>query len=332
MNNKQRATLYHEFAKLLAAGLHIDRSIELLLDQRPAAPVRNYLKGIERGLSERLGFAESISRYSGAGVTHLEKSLLAAGERGGQLEQACEHLAHYFELRQKSVDKAVGALVYPLIILHMGLLLPDLISTFSGKGLDEILPALILKLVVVWGLLIGGFLLWQNLAKSAASSTTADSFIRTLPLIGSISKHWALARFSQVFQTGLLAALNIVETLKLAGEASQSALISTGADQAAQSVKDGKTLTESLRKTGAFPRSFVNSVDTAENTGALDQEMGRWAEIEGGLAARAQDRAAEWLPRIFYFIVVLYIAWRIISMFMGIYGQNGLYDSLLNGG
>lgn len=38
MTTKQRAQLYHEFAKLLGAGMHLDRSVDLLLEQGPRLP------------------------------------------------------------------------------------------------------------------------------------------------------------------------------------------------------------------------------------------------------------------------------------------------------
>ncbi|TLD72417.1 hypothetical protein FEM03_03405 [Phragmitibacter flavus] len=330
MTNQQRATLYHEFAKLLAAGLHADRSIDLLLEQRPAAPVKKFLRGIQKGLEQHLGFTESIAKYNASTVSKLETSLLSAGEHGGRLENACEHLARYFELRQKSIDKVLGALIYPIILLHLGLILPDFITYFSGTPIQQIVPHLIVRLIILWGFLAAIAILWEQGAKAATNSTSADSLIGMIPLIGSINRHWALARFCQVFHTGLLAALNISETLKLAGAASQSALLNQGATKAAKEVVAGKPLTEALKSGNAFPRSFLNAVNTAETTGTLDTEMGRWAQIEGDLAARSQDRAAEWLPRIFYVIVVLYIASRIIGIFQGLYGEGSAINELLN--
>ena len=64
-------------------------------------------------------------------------------------------------------------------------------------------------------------------------------------------------------------------------------------------------------------------MEMAEQSGTLDQELGRWALAEAQLAARAQDRAAEWMPRIFYVLVVIYVAWRIIGMFTGYFQTLG---------
>jgi type II secretory pathway component PulF len=329
MTTKQRAILYHELSKLLSAGMHIDRSVELLLEQRPAASVRDYLKGLQKGLEERLSFAQAVATHNAHLVTKLEVSLLTAGERGGRLESSCEHLARYFELRQKSTDKAVGAIIYPLIILHLGLMFPDLSSVMQGGGFENILPQALRRLAIAWAVLGSLGAGAVVLLKMATKSSLIDRVLSMVPLVGAARRHWALARFCQVFQTCLLAALNMAESLRLAGGATQSAVLDTASQRAADRVQQGDALAPSMRKTGDFPRTFLNAVDTAEQTGTLDTEMGRWAVAEAEMGFRAQDRAAEWLPRIFYVIVVLYIGSRIVRMFAAYYGQvNQMMEAL----
>ncbi len=329
MTTKQRAQLYYELSKLLGAGMHLDRSVELLLEQRPPAGIVAYLKGLQKGLAEHLSVADAVAKHNAAFVSPLEVSLLTAGERGGRLESACEHLAQYFDLRHKSSSKALGALVYPLILLHLGLVLPELpnlvISDAVAKGGIDLL----LRLVVMW-MVFGtlAFLGWRAL-QSAVHNAAVDRLLGRIPLLGATRKHWALARFCQVFHTGLLAALNMTETLKLAGEASQSAMLSEASAQAAKKIVEGSALADALKTGESLPKSFVNAVDTAEQTGTLDKEMDRWAKAEAEMAARAQDRVAEWLPRLFYVIVVIYIASRIIGMVSGYYGQvNQMLESI----
>ncbi len=318
MTIRQRAHLFHQMGKLLRAGVHVDRSVDLLLEQRPGSSVRSWLEGLKKGLKERLSVADAVARN---GTNRpLESSLLAAGERGGRLDESFDHLARYYDFRQKSRSKALGALVYPLILLHLGLFVPDLGGMMQGKGLESMVPDFIHRLVVAWAILLGGWLLVQTALRAAATSTLADSLINMVPLVGGVRRHWALARYCQVFQTGLLAAMRIVDTLKLAGDASQSATLDEASRRAAKKVDEGQTLTAAMRGTKTFPVTFIQSVATAEETGTLDTEMGRWAITEAELAAMAQDRAAEWLPRIFYVIVVLYVASRILGSVAGYFG------------
>ncbi|MEZ0274968.1 MAG: type II secretion system F family protein, partial [Roseimicrobium sp.] len=124
MTTRQRAQLFHEMGKLLRAGVHMDRSVDLLLEQRPVASVRTLLEGLRSGLAARLSVADAVAKNGS--TRPLEASLLSAGERGGKLEDSFDHLARYYDLRQRSRSKALGALIYPLILLHLGLFIPDL--------------------------------------------------------------------------------------------------------------------------------------------------------------------------------------------------------------
>ncbi|HSI64192.1 MAG TPA: type II secretion system F family protein, partial [Candidatus Saccharimonadia bacterium] len=286
MTTRQRAQLFHEMGKLLRAGVHMDRSVDLLLEQRPVASVRTWLEGLRSGLAARLSVADAVAKNGS--TRPLEASLLSAGERGGKLEDSFDHLARYYDLRQRSRSKTLGALIYPLILLHLGLFVPDLGGIMQGAGIDSIIPDFLKRLVVAWTLLLGLGLLIKFVLKAAATSPAVDGLVNAIPLVGGVRRHWAMARFCQVFQTCLLAALRISDTLKLAGDASQSAVLDQASQKAVLKVEKGEQLTSSMRETGAFPRTFMQSVATAEETGTLDIEMGRWAAAESELAAQAQ--------------------------------------------
>lgn len=325
----EKARLYHDFSTLLRSGFHLDRAVELLLGQNPSSERRSWLMGLRQGLEEKLSVSDALARLGAEKVSQLEIGLIEAGERGGRLEESCEHLAEYFELRQKSLSKATGALIYPLLLAHLGALVPDLTRAMAGEGLAGAFGAAPWRILGLWIILGALFLVSYFWLKIARTSEAADRLLGALPLIGGTRGHWALARFAQVMRTGLMASLRISEVLKLAGEASQSAVLRGGSLRAAKLVEEGTSMTVAMRTAGGFPTAFVNSVEMAENSGTLDVEMSRWMKMEMEMAARAQDRLAEWLPRVLYFVIVLWVASRIIMAFTGYFGKMG---EMLNGG
>ncbi len=323
LSSKDKVRLYHDLGTLLKSGFHLDRGIDLMLRQNPSAGRRTWLESLRQGLSEGRNVAESLE-YRPSGSSELEIGLLAAGERGGRLDDACADLVKYFEVRHQSASKAMGALVYPLILVHFASVVPDFSKVIDG-GLGAGFAGIPLRLVVLWSLIalvVAVAVMWS---RTATSSVAADRLLRLLPLVGSVRRHWALARFSQVMHTSLLAALKMSEALRLAGGASRSAVLNEGARSAAEKIEAGENFSMSLRSAGGFSFEFNSSMEVAEHAGTLDHEFDRWALAEAQLAASAQDRVAEWLPRIFYVLVVLYVASRIIGMFTG-------YFQILGGG
>ena len=329
MNTRQKARLYHELGKLIGAGMHLDRSTEMLLEQKPAVPARQYLQGLKRGLAEHLTVSQAIEKHNAALVSGIEIKLLEAGERGGRLAEAFMNLARYFELRQRARAKAVSALIYPLILLHLGMIMPDLPALVTGTDTHVVIGRIVVRIFFLWIGIGGIFMAWNKAKNASVKSTSVDRFLNMLPLIGPARRHWALARFCQVFQTGLFAAMNISETLKLAGGATQSAVMNEASKRTALAIESGGRLAASMKITGAFPVTFVNAVQTAEETGTLDVEMGRWSIAESEMAAQAQERAAEWIPRVVYVLVMLYVATRIFGGFQDIYGPESQLGKML---
>jgi type II secretory pathway component PulF len=150
-----------------------------------------------------------------------------------------------------------------------------------------------------------------------------------LPLLGSMRQHWALARFTQVAHSALLAAVRPQEWVRLAGEASGSGQFQAGSQVATSLVAQGQPIATSIRAGGGFPKGFVDAIDTAEETGTLDHEMARWAELEADQARESMDHVAAWLPKVLYAVIALYVAARIIGMVSAIYApllqETGLH-------
>ncbi|MCB1227482.1 MAG: type II secretion system F family protein [Verrucomicrobiales bacterium] len=318
MNAAQKAHLFHELAKMMKAGFHLDRSLDLLLEQHPAPASRHFLKRLREGLrtGERVTDAARASRA----LEDLDLSLMESGEMSGRLGDSFQHLSEYYEARGQGSRRARTALIYPLILAHLALILPALPALILGdQDRTAILTRTALTLVGFWAAIGGIALLWRWVRRAAETSPGWDGLLNKLPLIGAVRRHWALARFSQVMNSGLLAAITPSRLLPLAGDASGSGQFREGARQAAQAVQDGARLAPSLQATRRFPATFVRSLETAEESGSLDAETARWSALETSAAMDALQRASRWLPAAAYGLAVLYVVWRIFSMAYAIY-------------
>ncbi|HYF33718.1 MAG TPA: type II secretion system F family protein [Prosthecobacter sp.] len=319
MTPAEKAELYHELAKMIEADFHLDRSLTLLLKQRRSGRKHAFLSALQARLGEGQTVAEAVAGARSGEISAMEASMIDAGERSGRLGAAFGHLAHYFAAVETARREAWRAMFYPLVLLHLAILLPELPrAVASGQG------NLAFKVAVAFGALwlsiLGAFWLWRRLTAAAEMSATLDVALNRLPFIGRVRRHWALARFCQVFHAGLLAALRISRSVSLAGEASQSGRLRAATTQAAASIERGETVSASLREARAFDEDFLNSLATAEEVGALDDEMARWAARERDLATSAIQTASIWLPKIGYALIAAFVVYRIFGMVAGYYG------------
>ena len=323
MNAKDKARLYRELAKLLGASFPMDKSIAMLLGQHPSSARRQFLGGIQRGFDQRMGFAEGMRTYNRGIASTLELSLIDSGERSGHLAESCRHLAHYFETWAKGIRAARGAMVYPMFLLHLGVVVPEFFrySVMNAMGREtHPAAAIIWRLVIFWALLLIISLSWRVSSRAAVRSATMDRLLNLFPLIGAVRRHWALARYCQVFHSGLLAGMHITDCLKMSGEASQSGILLQASAQAEENIRLGRPLAEAYEDTRCFPQAFITSMATADAAGGLDVEMARWAAAETESAIEVQQAAAGFYPKALYFCIVAYVGYSIVRVVTEYYG------------
>lgn len=321
MKYRDKATLYRELAKLTDAALHLDRSLELLLAQKSHRERHRYLAGLRRGLTEGMSLAESVKKYNAELTTGLEVALIEAGERSGRLGMGFNHLARYFAAMDGAGQKARQAMIYPFILAHLAILLPELPALIVVQENDHPGRRIVIGLIILWVAILGGMWLWGWLSHRASRSANIDAWLNRIPFAGAARRHWALARFCQVSHSCMLASVSMTEVVRLAGLASQSGVLAQASEKAAEEIAKGEPLGESLADSGGFDIDFVNALSTAEEVGKIDEELARWSTNETLSAHEAVDRAAQWLPKAGYALVVLFVAWRIIGMMQGIYGS-----------
>jgi type II secretory pathway component PulF len=311
----QKHLFYTEIAKLIEAGFGIREAGRAMLDTRLPALQADLLRRMDADLEA----GKSITEAFGVGViTPLERSIIGAGERGGRMAPAFQHLADYFGMLASARREALGAMAYPAFLLHLGLFVGILApGMMSGKELPEILRDFLLAVLALYAV---GFLVWSGMRaflRNASGSTALDGLLRRIPVLGGARRAMAMARFTKVYHTCLLAGLSMQETVETASEASHSATIRAAGKLLSEVLKGGGPLGPTMMSCGAFPSAFARSYATAEEAGSLDRDLARWASVYQEDAARGAKSAAAVISKGVYFAVLLYVAWTIISIYSG---------------
>ncbi|MCW1885256.1 type II secretion system F family protein [Luteolibacter flavescens] len=311
----QKHLFYTEIAKLLEAGFGIREAGRAMLDTRLPPLQADLLRRMEVDLEA----GKSITEAFGPGVvTSLERSLIGAGERGGRMAPAFQHLADYFGMLALARREAIAAMVYPAFLLHMGIFVGVLApGLMAGKELPEMLVEFVLILLAVYAAV---FVLWlgvKAMLRGASTSTGLDRFLRRIPVLGGARRAMAMARFTKVYHTSLLAGLSMRETVETACEASHSAVIRDAGRRLGLVLEGGGFLGPTMISCGAFPSAFARSYATAEESGSLDRDLARWTVVYQEEAAKGTKAAAGFISKGVYFAVLIFIAWTIISTYTG---------------
>jgi type II secretory pathway component PulF len=311
---REKQSFYGHLAQFLRAGVAFPGAVDKL-----ALTSRGGQRRTLHRLRELLGTGKTISEAFGAlrpAVTEMEWSALKALERSGRMDRGLQHLADYFGAMENARRETLRRSAYPLVVLHFGVLVANLRILLS-EGVAPYLWRTGFVLFVLYGVLAIVAMLLPLLRDAGAKSPMVDWLLHRVPFAGKIRRSFALARFCSTYDMQLEAGVNVMDSLEAAGLASRSGLIRGAVAQAVPGIRMGSQVGTQLAQSVAFPESFTRTVIVAEETGELDKALGRLTSQYQGDALEALTAFSEWVPRLVYGAVAVYVAWNVIQFWIG---------------
>jgi type IV pilus assembly protein PilC len=315
----RRADFYHQLSQLTGAGLTIASALQHLHRNPPGGgwrkPIGEVLMDIEAGLT----ISEAFARHP-EWMPEFDLALLHAGERSGRLEATFRMLSEFYAERALIARRILSSLAYPVLLLHAALFIlpfPQLFLTgnvvvYALQTFGVLIPLYALAAVLVFLSQGRRGNQWRSLFEKVT---------HCIPLIGTGRRHMALARLAAALEALINAGENIVTAWPLAAAASGSPAMQREVRSWLPQLEIGRTPAEILQTSASFPEMFANLYSSGEISGSLDVTLKRLSIYYLDSGSRNIRLAARVGPGIIYGLVMLYIAWRVISFWLG-YFQN----------
>jgi type IV pilus assembly protein PilC len=313
---KDLVTFTRLFATMIDAGLPLVQCLDILSSQQSNKRFGVVLKDVKASVEGGSSFSEALRRHPKV-FDELFVNLVAAGETGGILDSILVRLSVYLEKRQKLIRQVRGAMVYPSIVILiaggvMTVLLTFVIPAFEnmfkdfGGGKDN-LPALtrliigisqgflsfLPYLIVLLGGMVAG-VTW--IYRQPQGKRFFHRTLLSLPVMGSVLRKIAVARFTRTLGTLLQSGVPILDSLDICARTAGNVIIESGVLFVRQSISEGKNMAEPLAQTKIFPDMVVQMIAVGEQTGALDQMLNKVADFyeeETDIAVAAMTSAIE---------------------------------------
>ncbi len=315
----QRAEFYHQFSQLTTAGIPMLQALDHLRRNPPArsyrAPVEAVLAGIQQGrtLSECL-------RALGHWLPEFDVALLQAGEHSGRLDSSFRLLGDHYQERAKIARQLIGDLAYPAFLFHFAVFILPFPEFFRTGNWLVYLTQTVGVLAPIYALVLAGIYAAQS-QHGETWRGLVESILRLVPVLGKARRDLALARLASALEALLAAGVSILEAWDLAGAACGSPALRRDILAWRPLVDAGQTPAEVVKRSPHFPELFASHYATGEVSGQLEQSLrglNRYYQEEG---SRKLHELARWTPRVIYLGVVLMIAYRVVSFWIGYFNQ-----------
>ena len=140
-----------------------------------------------------------------------------------------------------------------------------------------------------------------------------------LPIIGTILEKAAIARFTRTLSTTFAAGLPLVDALESVAGATGNLLYSDAAFKIRDDVSTGQQLQLSMRSTGLFPNMVVQMVAIGEESGSLENMLGKVADFYEEEVDNAVDALSSLIEPLIMVILGTLVGGLVIAMYLPIF-------------
>ena len=146
-----------------------------------------------------------------------------------------------------------------------------------------------------------------------------DRLLLKVPVLGSVLKKIAVARFSRTLSTLISSGVPILEGLEITAKTAGNSIVEEAIMKTRNSIEEGKTIVEPLRDSGVFPTMVTQMVGVGEQTGALDTMLTKIAEFfEDEVDAAVADLLTAIEPLMILVLGVI-VGGIVISMYLPLF-------------
>jgi type II secretory pathway component PulF len=313
---RQKQNFYYELGQRLRSGIAFPTAVQTM-----AADASGNLRKFAADLRARVDRGETVAAaFAGTkpAVGDLEVGIVEACERSGKIDNACRYLSEYFGTLAQAKALVLKKSAYPFFILHFGIFVLAVPKLFLGGSLESYLRQTAGFLAIIYAIGFALFLALRLLIRAGARSETIDAILRAVPVVGGVRRSFSLARFCATYEMQLQASVNIIDSLMSAAIASQSGLVVHAAQRAVPNIREGAQVGSELAKSRAFPPAMIRAMRLGEDTGQLDAELMRLTVDFQREALTRVDTVSDWLPKIAYVAIVVYLAYQIADVYRGV--------------
>ncbi|MBA3296571.1 MAG: type II secretion system F family protein [Acidobacteria bacterium] len=294
--SKNLAIFTRQFSVMIDAGLPLVQCLEILGKQEPHKGFSATILKVREDVESGAALADAMKKHPKT-FDALYSNMIAAGEAGGILDTILKRLAVYIEKSVKLKGEVKSAMIYPIaVIVIAGIVvtailwkvIPTFAVLFAGLGAQLPTPTLIViaasDAIVSYGWLglIGLGLVGYAIKSyygTQGGRRVLDAMLLKTPILGTILRKVAVARFCRTLSTLLTSGVPILDGLDITARTAGNAIIEDAILVTRASIERGETISAPLRETNVFPSMVVQMINVGETTGALDAMLSKIADF-----------------------------------------------------
>lgn len=317
---------FRQLATMLKAGVGLIQSLDTLAGQTADPRLRGVIRELKGHAEAGRPISTGLQRYPEM-FSPMIISMVRVGERGGFLEKSCRQISEYLdrEIEIRNIVRRVT--IYPKLVIGASILIilaTNTIISSLGKsgGVSSILTQAATWFVLI-PIFIGIFLFTRIGLQNPRIRYQWDEIMLSIPLLGKAVRQLAMAKFGRSFGTLYAGGVSVSEAIQLAADACGNEYMRARIRPVARGMEEGGSMTEAFRATGVLSPIVLDMMQTGETTGSIDEMLLKVAEFYEDEARVRSIQLATALGVVCLLIVGVYVAYTVISFYIGYFSGVG---------
>ena len=330
-----------QFVTLIRAGLPILKALDLLSERLTDAKLSIHIRAVRDEVRNGALLSDAFAKQGVFPPIYVTSVL--AGERSGSLPEVIDRFITYQKLSLSVRKKLLVSLMYPallillvicLIVFLITYVVPNFADLYSSMNAQLPAPTLILiaigttarnYVLLGFGALVVAIIAFRAWARTALGREAIDRVLLKVPFVGEVWLKYQVAQFSRVLSTLLIGGIPLMPALDTSADSLGTAVLKKVLAKAVKLVKEGQSLSGSLRETGVFPSLSLDMIEVGESTGALPAMLGSIAEFYEDDVSTQVTAALSLIEPVIMIFMGMFVAFVLISLYLPIFS---LADSI----
>jgi len=337
------SVFYTQLADLLRSGVPLLRSLELLERKTTHATLKHVLQNVREQVADGTRLADAM-RHHPRVFSELAVSMVRAGEEGSFVEDVLTRIAAFTDHQEALKSRVLGAMIYPMflvvaggciLVLMLTVFVPKFAEIFKAQADANMLPWATTALLAMSDGVKKYWLLGLMVVAVAGIGVARTKQTQQGRLwldrmrikafgIGPILRSLAVARFCRILGTLLQNGVPILQSLRIAKDATGNQVLSEAIATAAESISTGESLATPLAASGQFTEDVVEMIAVGEEANNLEQVLVNIADNMERLTNRRLDLFVRMLEPVMLTLMAVVILFIVVALLQPILQSSGI--------
>jgi general secretion pathway protein F len=336
------AVFTRQLSSLLKAGMPVLEALATLRQQCSNRQLSLVIEDIGDTLREDAkSIAEALEHHPRV-FDAVFRGLVRSGEESGNLAEVLRDLATHLSRAARLRGQVLGAFIYPLFLLILGVAAVFVLITFVIPKFQElfvsfgqVLPWPTRALIAVsgfceswwWAILLGaitGAMVAGFALRRPKCRLHVDVLLLRMPVMGPMCLRIEVARIGRTLAALLAGGVRVIEALEVTGQTARNLKVRGTFAGVLAAVSAGESLATAFTRAQVFPPMMINLIRTGEDSGELPEMLEELSAIYEDEADRAVNGAVKLLEPMLILVMGGVIAAIVAAVILPVFQAHAM--------